>query len=203
MQETQNKQEIGEIWTRKSFDVLAVQVTAENAAKVAAWCGGSAAKTLGEGMNVVYVLMETVRFGRLKREKAPEGYWVVFNGRSFKAYKPEAFLETFGKPSKDRQTRRMRVYNLIVEAMGGNSWNYSSKGMGETVGADEIADEITNVFENRDRDEVLEIRGKIQEVVKRAMQTQDVATYFDRSSETDGVDAKFAEEIFDLIGLKL
>ncbi|AWN05947.1 hypothetical protein SEA_CRICKO_84 [Streptomyces phage CricKo] len=151
--QTQNKQEIGEIWTRRSFDVRAVQVTEENAGRVAAWCGGSAGKSLGErNFGKVYVGVDVVRFERLRQDKAWVGDWIVYNGDTYMVYREKAFLLTFQKK----------------QAL-----------------------------------DILELRGKIQEIVKKAMQTQDVATYFERSSETIGADAKFAEEIFELIGLKI
>lgn len=151
MQEMQNKQEIGELWTRRSFDVRAVQVTEDNAGKIAAWCGGSAGRKL-DGTNKVYVMVDTVRFERLRQDKAYVGDWIVYNGDTYMVYREKTFLLT---------------------------------------------------FEKKQEQDILELRGKIQEIVKKAMQRQDVATYFDRSAETVGMEAVFSEEIFDLIGLKI
>lgn len=79
-------------YTRKSFDVDAVQVTAENMAQVSEWCGG---RIVGEGTDEPYIKVKIHRPLSERQTRAYAGDWVLYAANGFKVYTPKAFENGF------------------------------------------------------------------------------------------------------------
>jgi hypothetical protein len=87
-------------YARKSFEVDAVQVTADNMEDVASWCGGTIEAEHEDGSGR-YIRVKVTRVINDEQTKAMEGYWVLLYGaNSFKVYNPKAFAKTFEKIAK-------------------------------------------------------------------------------------------------------
>ena len=85
-------------YTRKSFDVDAVQVTAENMSEVADWCNG----TIVENEQGNYIKVKIHRPLSERQTRAFAGDWVLFAQNGFKVYTPKAFENGFVLvPSED------------------------------------------------------------------------------------------------------
>lgn len=82
-------------YVRKPFFVDAVQVTAENLADVAEWCGGDV-RTAGQAQ---YIKVRVVRPLNERQTKAMIGDWVLYAGTGFKVYTPKAFSGAFEQDS--------------------------------------------------------------------------------------------------------
>lgn len=84
---------------RRPFSVEAVQVTRENMAEVAEWCGGEVTDTVsGSGKVravVPYVKVPVQDAKRAIATMALTGNWVVKMGTSFRVYNPKVFGDTF------------------------------------------------------------------------------------------------------------
>jgi hypothetical protein len=126
-------------WRRNSFDVEAVRITPQNAAKVAAWCGGAAARKLSENDDRVYVLVDVVHFQRYSQRKAFEGSWIVKKDDTFQIYLDEQFRHTFSQP------KFAAVVAAIENAMGGNSWSVDEHG--QSIEAVEVARQIFGILD--------------------------------------------------------
>lgn len=80
-------------FVRKSFEVEAVQVTAENMAEVAKWCQGRVVKASGdEGQ---HVKVRVLRVFDERQTKAFVGDWVLYAGTGYKVYNAKAFAKSF------------------------------------------------------------------------------------------------------------
>lgn len=81
-------------YTRKPFDVDAVQVTTENLEEVARWCQGevitTADKTRFIKVRVHHPLTE-------RQTRAFPGDWILYAGTGYKVYIDKAFANTFDK----------------------------------------------------------------------------------------------------------
>lgn len=80
-------------YVRRPFEVQAIQVTAQNMAAVARWCGGKIAKTRTE---VNFIDVPTVKEKHPSHGRAFVGSWVV-TGRegTFSTYSDKTFQRTF------------------------------------------------------------------------------------------------------------
>lgn len=82
-------------FTRKPFDVEAVQVTEENMGEVAAWCGGRVQTIRVDDKDVRYIKVRVVRPMSEKQTQAYVGEWVLEVNKGHKVYTNKAFLENF------------------------------------------------------------------------------------------------------------
>lgn len=86
---------------RKSFEVDAVQVTAENISEVAKWCQG---KVIDEnGTKHIKVRVERVLTD--KQTMAFVGDWVLYAGKGYKVYTNKAFQQSFDPVEKNEELR--------------------------------------------------------------------------------------------------
>lgn len=79
-------------WTRKPFDVEAVQVTKENYDEVAKWCQGTVVTGEGEGD---YIKVRVLRVINERQTRAYVGDWVLYAGTGYKVYTDKAFRKSF------------------------------------------------------------------------------------------------------------
>lgn len=97
-----------EKYQRKTFDVDAVQVTADNLELVASWCGGSiiTEQVANEEDALLpappkrYVLVPVAKPLNKRQTEAYIGDWVLWADRGFKVYGEKPFSRSFNK-SKD------------------------------------------------------------------------------------------------------
>ena len=84
---------------RKPFSVGAVQVTSENMAEVAKWCGGRVQNMVEDGVDSVagtkYIKVKVKRPLSARQTKAFIGDWVLQAGTGFKVYTDPAFQKSF------------------------------------------------------------------------------------------------------------
>lgn len=84
-------------YARKPFNVRAVQVTAENMAAVAAWCGG---KVLEETSTLSYIKVKVHQPLDVRQTKAYIGDFVVYV-KGYKVYPAKAFNNSFRENIKE------------------------------------------------------------------------------------------------------
>lgn len=87
-------------FTRKPFEVDAVQVTAENIEEVAKWCQGEVITEDGQPCVKVRVL----RALNDRQTKAFVGDWVLYAGTGYKVYIDKAFKKSFTEKSEELRT---------------------------------------------------------------------------------------------------
>lgn len=88
-------------FTRKPFEVDAVQVTDDNIDEVAKWCQGE----VKEEDNRPYIKVRVLRVIDERQTKAFVGDWVLYAGTGYKVYTPKAFQKSFipvGQPAEQR-----------------------------------------------------------------------------------------------------
>lgn len=91
-------------FVRKPFVVEGLEVTAENIAEVAEWCGGEVRESNGKrGYRVQQYIKVAVKNPLNDRQtRAYVGDWVLSASTGFKVYSKKAFVASF-----DEQTERM------------------------------------------------------------------------------------------------
>lgn len=88
-------------YTRKPFEVEAIQVTADNMEQVSKWCRGQLRRSAGPGGRNPqrYIKVPVKRFLNDRQTQAYVGDWVVTaleeGTKGFKVYTPKAFTRTF------------------------------------------------------------------------------------------------------------
>lgn len=87
-------------FTRKPFEVDAVQVTAENIDEVAKWCQGEVITEDGQPCIKVRVL----RALNERQTKAFIGDWVLYAGTGYKVYVDKAFKKSFVEKTEELRT---------------------------------------------------------------------------------------------------
>ena len=91
-------------FVRKPFEVEAVQVTAENIEEVAAWCFGTVEHS---GDNTLkddrYISVRVQHPISARQTKAFIGDWVLYSGKGFKCYNPNAFKKNFVPAEEGRR----------------------------------------------------------------------------------------------------
>lgn len=87
-------------FTRKPFEVDAVQVTAENIDEVAKWCQGEVTTEDGQPCIKVRVL----RALNERQTKAFVGDWVLYAGTGYKVYIDKAFKKSFVEKTEELRT---------------------------------------------------------------------------------------------------
>jgi len=108
-------------FTRKSFNVEAIQVTAENMAEVAEWCGGSVkdARDLPRwsGNTPAWYIQVPVMPSKAKTFKPNQafvGCWVVHTNQGWTVYTRKGFGVSFEPVDENKFTA---VLKLVREAM--------------------------------------------------------------------------------------
>ena len=87
-------------FTRKPFEVDAVQVTAENIEEVAKWCQGELTTDDGQPCIKVRVL----RALNPRQTMAFVGDWVLYAGTGYKVYIDRAFKKAFVEKTEELRT---------------------------------------------------------------------------------------------------
>jgi len=88
-------------FTRKSFDVDAVQVTEENFDEVAKWCQG---EIVPETENTKkHIKVRVIQVINDRQTQAYVGDWVLYSGRGYKIYTNNAFRRSFTPKNDERQ----------------------------------------------------------------------------------------------------
>lgn len=84
-----------QLYGRKAFTVEAVQVTAENMAEVAEWCGGEIKSKPNRGRTENYIQVPTHRPLNEKQTQAFVSDWVLESNSGFKVYTDKPFRASF------------------------------------------------------------------------------------------------------------
>lgn len=92
-------------YSRKPFDVDAVQVTPENMDLVASWTGGSVKSDDG---GIKYINIDVHRAATDRQMMAYENDWVLFAGQGFKIYTNTAFKKSFVQTSDEPKLHEIR-----------------------------------------------------------------------------------------------
>lgn len=87
---------------RKSFEVEAVQVTAENMVEVAEWCRGRVVKAKADEEQ--HVKVRVMRVMDERQTKAFVGDWVLYAGTGYKVYNAKAFVKSFEPVGEELRT---------------------------------------------------------------------------------------------------
>lgn len=96
-------------FTRKPFEVDAVQVTTENIEDVAKWCQGEV--TTEDGQQCIKV--RVLRALNERQTKAFVGDWVLYAGTGYKVYIDRAFKKSFMEKAEE-----LRTTNVPAIAVG-------------------------------------------------------------------------------------
>lgn len=106
-------------FTRKPFDIEAVQVTSENMEEVASWSHGLIEEDPGEnGKFYIHIKVEHPITAR--QEKAYIGDWVLSSKKGFKIYTPGAFQKNFvlADPSDQAVVDLKNIFDETVAHVG-------------------------------------------------------------------------------------
>lgn len=134
-------------FTRKTFSVDAMQVTAKNIFEIAEWCEGFVKRSEFDGVLKTYVEVPVTVKNGVKRDKAFVGDWVTRTERSFKAYRNEAFKIAFEPNSSHPGIRHDGVHLLVREAMFHASRIATDNMIPSSVVAVQITNKIVEIFE--------------------------------------------------------
>lgn len=80
-------------FTRKPFEVEAVQVTAENIQDVAKWCTGEVVENAPN--EDIHIKVRVLRAMTPRQTQAFVGDWVLYAGTGYKVYTNKAFKNSF------------------------------------------------------------------------------------------------------------
>lgn len=95
-----------EKFVRRPFHVQAVQITADNMAEVAKWCGG----TIKSEGAVSFIKVDVQHPVNVRQTQGYVGNWVLKAGEQFKVYQDKAFKATF-QQDKTKVERGYTVTN--------------------------------------------------------------------------------------------
>lgn len=85
-------------FTRKPFEVEAVQVTDQNIDEVASWCQGEVITLDG----VKHIKVRVLRVINERQTQAFVGDWVLYAGTGYKVYPDKAFKKSFSPANEER-----------------------------------------------------------------------------------------------------
>lgn len=110
-------------YTRKPFEVEAVQVTKENFEEVAAWCGGTIVTSrspksnegLFEDATESYIKVDVARPLNERQTKAYVGDWLLSAARGFKVYADGPFCRNFTKVTTKDTPQELMTTNEKVK----------------------------------------------------------------------------------------
>ncbi len=104
------------LFSRKPFFVRAKQMTPDNLAEIAEWCGGTLASKDVRGSKIQYVTVPVIRPRNPREQEAYIGDWVVAAGTGFKVYSNRAFIRDFDPVNvEDLQTAGMSDEQIARE----------------------------------------------------------------------------------------
>lgn len=86
-----------EKYNRKPFTVEAVQVTVDNMAEVAEWCGGEVIVEQNDGRLSQYIYVPVNKAISERQKKAYGHDWILKGRGGFKCYSRKAFIACFEK----------------------------------------------------------------------------------------------------------
>lgn len=99
-------------YARKPFYIDAVQVTEENMAEVAEWCGGTQREA--NGPEAAHIKIKVHRPFTPRQTKAFVGDWVLKSETGFKIYTPVAFERGF-EPVKTVEEQADETIEMVEE----------------------------------------------------------------------------------------
>ena len=136
-------------YRRKTFRVQAIQVTKENLADIAEWCGGKVSIETsgpGGGLGEAYIMVEIGQVnGRVQVGFAHAGDWVTRLNVSdnYRVYKDKSFKEAFEEIA-DEMKKYAEIHQVIVNAMRKqDAATYSGE---SSKGMDQVADKATQAI---------------------------------------------------------
>ena len=97
-------------FTRKPFEVDAMQITADNMAEVAKWCDGEI-RNADDGAQFIKVRVQNPMTERQTRGFV--GDWILYSGRGYKVYTEKAFRNSFERPSNTTPENEQEVRNVF------------------------------------------------------------------------------------------
>lgn len=100
-----------EKYTRRPFDVDAVQVTPENMLAIAEWVKGEIVTEKRGRLLVQYVKVDVAKAIKERQGRAYNDDWVLHSSTGFKVYLPKAFATCFQKVEA-----QMSLFDEAVEA---------------------------------------------------------------------------------------
>lgn len=114
-----------ETYTRKPFNVEAVQVTDENITEVAEWCHGEIRSHAGgDGLEKTYIKVDVHQATNRRQTQAFAGDWVLTTGSTLKVYTNRTFLKNFEAgnytlTADDFEDRKAKASDLITKVYEG------------------------------------------------------------------------------------
>lgn len=100
-------------YARKSFEVDAVRVTADNIEEVAAWCKGTVIVETDEQNKLQqYIKVDVQNVLNDRQTQAFVGDWVLYASNGFKVYTSKAFNKTFLKVTPPEELQTVTADNL-------------------------------------------------------------------------------------------
>jgi hypothetical protein len=134
-------------YARRSFDVIAVKITAENFEEVAEWCG-STINTIDRVKgkpDTRYIKVEVERPQYKQNVRAYNGDWIVRgSATSFKVYRDQQFRSTFRLTGVDNHSA---VFEIIREAMSKQDAATYHGEIFQSEACEEATDAILKVFD--------------------------------------------------------
>lgn len=110
-----------QIFTRRSFEVEAVQLTLNNIDEVAAWCGATTEMRPTKMMKTEVLLpvinLKGVGNEHMKYFIGHLNCWVVRMNKQFRIYKPEQFEKTFTSPTDADELEALREQLATAKKM--------------------------------------------------------------------------------------
>jgi len=140
-------------YVRKSFSVEAIQVTEENMADVAEWCGGKVLTASHQPDNGVssrprmFIKVHVPNARSPRQTTAFVSDWILKSGQSFKIYTEKAFRSTFQDPYTDQDLVCL-VEQKVRSAMAAQdvATYYSEGSDGTSVVASQTAKDIVKLL---------------------------------------------------------
>lgn len=104
-----------EKYARKPFIIEAVQVTEENMAEVAKWCGGTIETAERGSRKVKFIQVPVSRPANERQKKAFVRDFVLYAGKGYKCYPPKAFDDCFEKPSEEVLQKEKLPFEVLAK----------------------------------------------------------------------------------------
>jgi hypothetical protein len=179
-----------ESFTRRPFDVNAVQVTPQNAAEIAEWCGGKVGssnyKLAGFETKLDTVLVPGNGPNKGKEVEARIGSWVVEHQGNFRVYRKKQFTESFVSKLEKYCADDVRATEAVFQARQESFLKFSDLKPGDLV-----RDLDVNEFREGEVklvDQILVDFGMLGNVLYGREELQPISEYSERTK------ARLAEE---------
>lgn len=92
---------------RRPLEVEGVQVTPDNMAEVAAWCGGD---VISQEPYQPYIKVPVMHPSNEGQTRAPAGTWVLLSDRGFKVYTNRSLKNTFVIRENDGNQNQQNLF---------------------------------------------------------------------------------------------